>query len=411
MCEMKYSNTFSIGFFIKAGTAFEKNYNNGISHLIEHMLFKGTENRTTFDIARIIDNIGGELNAYTSKECTGIYSKVLSKDYEIPIEIISDMLMDSLYDERDIKKERSVIKEEIKSYEDSPEDINYDLLSEIMYTGTKLTHPILGTIKSVNKITRKEILEYIDEFYTNENIIISIAGDFNQEDVIKKLNSTIGKHENCTNGEVEVYEPITNQTGYKYKRKEFEQTHIDLAFWGPNANDELNYAAHVFNNILAGTMSSRLFQKVREEKGLVYSIYSQISSYENAGNTTVGFSLSHNNLFKATEVVIEELLKIKEKGITMEEFENSKKHLIGNIVLNTETSDAYMNMMAKELLFKRHVKTIEEIVDEINNVSFEDVMEVIKLFFSNKKAVSSVGKIDKTNIDKIYNLIIEKLEG
>ncbi len=158
MCEMKYSNTVSIGFFIKAGTAYEEKYDNGISHMIEHMLFKGTKNRTAFDIACIIDNIGGEINAYTSKECTGIYSKVLSKDFEIPIEIISDMLMNSLFDEDDIKKEKSVIKEEIKSYEDSPEDINYDLLSEIMYIGTNLTHPILGTFDSVKKLLKKKYL-------------------------------------------------------------------------------------------------------------------------------------------------------------------------------------------------------------------------------------------------------------
>jgi predicted Zn-dependent peptidase len=411
MCEMKYSNTVSIGFFIKAGTAYEEKYDKGISHMIEHMLFKGTKNRTAFDIACIIDNIGGDINAYTSKECTGIYSKVLSKDFEIPIEIISDMLMNSLFDEDDIKKEKSVIKEEIKSYEDSPEDINYDLLSEIMYIGTNLTHPILGTFDSVKKITKEEILKYMKEFYTSENMIISVAGNFDQKDVLKKLNNTIGEYSNYTENDFQIFKPIINQTGFKFKKKEFEQTHIDLAFWGPDSNSDLNYAAHVFNNVLAGTMSSRLFQKVREEKGLVYSIYSQISSYENAGNTTIGFSLSHKNLFKATEVVIDELLKIKEKGITIEEFENSKKHLIGNIVLNTETSDAYMSMMAKELLFKRKVKTVEEIIDEINNVSFEDVSKVIDLFFTNKKSVSSVGKIDKTSINKIYNLIIEKLEG
>lgn len=411
MYKMQYSLSVSIGYFIKAGTVNEDSYNSGISHFIEHMLFKGTANKSAMDIASTIDHLGGDINAYTSKECTGIYAKVLPKDITTPIDIISDMIMNSLFDEADIDKEKSVIKEEIKSYDDTPEEINYDLLSEIVYKGTYLTHPILGTLESVDAITREEIINYIKTFYTNENIAIAVAGDFDEDLVIDKLNETIGNYNNNTNKKISAQSFIENQSGYHYRSKDFEQTHIDLSFWGPDSNSELYYAAHIFNNILAGTMSSRLFQKIREEKGLVYTIYSQINSYEMAGNMTIGYSLGDDQLEHATEVVIDELLKIKNNGITIEEFDNSRKHLIGNVALNTETSDAYMSMMAKELLFNRPVKHIDEIIEEIQNTTYEDILKVIELFFNQKKAISSVGKIEKKDIMKLYNLMINKLEG
>ena len=313
--QMKNSPSVSIGFYIKAGTLYEKEYNNGISHMIEHMLFKGTQKLTAYDIASQIDHTGGDINAYTSKECTGIYAKVLPEDCELPIRIISDMIMNSKLDEKEIEKEKSVIIEEIKSYEDSPEEINYDLLSEIIFKGTDYIHPILGTQESVNRISRNEIIQYMDEFYTPDHMVVSIAGEFDVEKVMNALNETIGQLKTTAERIYISDTIIKNQSGFALKYKEFEQTHFDFAFWGPYTTDPLFYAAHIVNNIIAGTMSSRLFQKIREQQGLVYSIYSQISNYETAGNLTISLSLSEENVDKAVHEVIDELKKLKKESI------------------------------------------------------------------------------------------------
>lgn len=408
--EMDYSPSVSIGYYIKAGTLYEKEYSNGISHMIEHMLFKGTDSMNSFDIARKIDHIGGEINAYTSKECTGIYSKVLPEDIEIPIKVISDMIMNSKFDIQEIEKEKSVIKEEIKSYEDSPDEINYDLLSEVIYKDTDLIYTILGTESSVDAITKEEIMKYIDEFYIPQNIVISIAGKFNPNQVMKLLNDSIGKLTKKDNNHLMDIKTIENKAGFSYKYKNFEQTHIDFAFWGPNVNDPLYYAAHLINNIIAGTMSSRMFQKIREEYGLVYSIYSQISSYEITGNLTISMSLSELNIKKASKEVIKELIHLKNNSITIEEFICSKKQITGNMKLNTESSDAYMNLISKDLLYNRKIKNISEVISEIEAITYEDAKIALERILNSKKAVSAVGKINKSNIIEIYDEIILNLE-
>lgn len=408
--QMKNSPSVSIGFYIKAGTLYEKAYNNGISHMIEHMLFKGTQKHSAYDIASQIDHTGGDINAYTSKECTGIYAKVLPEDCELPIRIISDMLMNSKLDEKEIEKEKSVIIEEIKSYEDSPEEINYDLLSQIIFKDTDYIHPILGTQESVNRINRDEIIKYMDEFYTPEHMVVSIAGEFDVEKVMNALNETIGQLKTDANRMIISDAIIENQSGFALKYKEFEQTHFDFAFWGPYTTDPLFYAAHIVNNIIAGTMSSRLFQKIREQQGLVYSIYSQISNYETAGNLTISLSLSEENLEKAVHEVVDELKKLKKESITYEEFEQSKKHLIGNMILNTETSDAYMSMLAKDKLFNRELKSVAQIIDEIKETTYDEAKEALNKILSSEKAISAIGKVEKNIIIDLYEFLKLSME-
>ncbi len=403
--QMKNSPSVSIGFYIKAGTLYEKDYNNGISHMIEHMLFKGTQNLSAYDIASQIDHTGGDINAYTSKECTGIYAKVLPEDCELPIRIISDMIMNSKLDQKEIEKEKSVIIEEIKSYEDTPEEINYDLLSEIIFKDTDFIHPILGTKESVNRITRSEIVKYMNEYYSPDHMVVSIAGKFDVETVMKVLNETIGQLKSNTKAMDISNKIIKNQSGFAMKYKEFEQTHFDFAFWGPYTTDPLFYAAHIVNNIIAGTMSSRLFQKIREQQGLVYSIYSQISNYETAGNLTISLSLGEDNVVKAVHEVIDELKKLKDESITYEEFEQSKKHLIGNMILNTETSDAYMSMLAKDKLFNRELKSVEQIIEEIKQTTYDEAKEALNKILSSEKAISAIGKVEKNIIMELYEFL------
>jgi predicted Zn-dependent peptidase len=410
MHQMMHAHSVSIGLYVAAGTVHEDKFSKGISHVIEHMLFKGTESMTAARIAQEIDSLGGEINAYTSKECTGIYAKVLPEDIAIPIEIISDMVLHSLFDSAELEKEKSVIIEEIKSYEDTPDELNYDLLSEVIYRGTSLVNPILGDEDSVKAVTRQEIMTYMENHYTADRMVISVAGRFDSETVGKLLESAFGTIKPVSTKKV--YPPISTeiQTGYSFRHKEFEQTHIDFAFWGPPAEDTMYYAAHIANNIIAGAMSSRLFQRLREDLGLVYTIYSQISSYEHTGNMTVGMSVSEENINQAVQTVLEELKLLRTEGITEEEFLQSRKHLMGSVQISTETSDQYMSLMAKDLLFGRELEEVEDIVNKIRRTTYSDTQSTLKLIFEKEKAVSAVGKISKSIIMDIYAKMIKILE-
>jgi len=403
--EMEYVSSVSIGFFIKTGTVNEVNYSNGISHMIEHMLFRGTSNRSSFDIVNSIDNIGAELNAYTSKECTGIHTHVLSDDVVLPIKIISDMIMNSSFNSNEIEKEKDIIIEEIRSYEDDSEELSYDLICKLIYKDTPIEWPILGTIESVNSITREEIIKYFNEFYTKDNIIISIAGKFCTNEIVDLLNNTIGKFENNNKNDVSLKSIDMLQTGYNFKYKDIEQIQLDFAFWGPNETHELLYATYIIDNILAGSMSSRLFQRLREDLGLVYSIYSQVNTYKLIGDLMISISVNPENIYKVSNIITDELEKIKMEGISENEFINSKKHLIGNIILNSESTNSYMSIFAKELILGNKIKTVDDIVKCIENTTLNDINKVIKMIFKSNIAVSAVGKTEKNTIMGIYNNI------
>lgn len=403
--EMEYVSSVSIGFFVKIGTVNEINYNNGISHMIEHMLFRGTSKRSSFDIVNSIDNIGSEINAYTSKECTGIHTHVLSDDVVLPIEIISDMIMNSLFKSSEIEKEKDIIVEEIRSYEDDSEELSYDLICKLIYKNTPLAWPILGTIESVNLISREEIIKYYNEFYTKDNIIISIAGKFCTNEIVNLLNNTIGKFENENNNNLSFESKDILKAGFNFKYKNIEQIQLDFAFWGPSETHELLYATYIIDNILAGSMSSRLFQKLREDLGLVYSIYSQVNTYKSIGDLMISISVNPENIRKVANIIINELEKIKTEGISEKEFINSKKYLIGNIILNSESTNSYMSIFAKELILANKIKTIDDIVKCIKNTTLDDINKVIKIIFKSNIAVSAVGKTDKNTIMEIYNNI------
>lgn len=411
MQAMPASPSVTIGYYVLAGTVDEADYPKGISHMIEHMLFKGTKNRTAQQLAREIDLLGGEINAYTSKECTGIYAKVLPEDLQIPIAIIGDMLMNGLYDPEELEKEKMVISEEIHSYEDTPEEFNYDLLSEVMYRETPLVFPILGNESSMKSITREDILSYMDRYYTADRMAIAIAGTFDVTRVLEGLNATVGKIVRKSDQPGRAQGAFSLKAGTAHRQRSFEQTHLDFAFWGPSANDPLYYAMHLVNLVIGGTMSSRLFQSVREELGLVYSIYSGLSSYERTGNMTISLSLSEKNVRKATDAVVRELVRLREEGISAEEFAGAKHHLKGSLVLSTETSDAYMGLMAKDLLFGRSVRDIGQVISEIESITPEQVDQALSRIFEEEKALSAVGKIDKKTIMELYGIMINNLEG
>lgn len=403
--KIPFVRSLSIGVWIKTGSRNEEIDNSGISHFIEHMMFKGTEKRSAKDIAESIDNIGGQLNAFTGKECTCYYTKTLDSHLELSVDVLSDMLFNSRFDNKDIDIERKVISEEIDMYEDSPEELVHDVLSEVVWDGNSLGYPILGDVKSLNKIDRKAILQYIEKNYTPQNIVISVAGNFNEDELYDIINRYFGTMK-PNNNFLSSYKNTEFKIGSKTKEKDTEQVHICIGFEGiEHGNDEL-YSLLAVNNIFGGGMSSRLFQKIREEKGLVYSIFSYPSSYKNAGLFTIYAGMNPEQLQTVVNMVRDEISILIKDGISMDELAKSKEQLKGNYILGLESTSSRMNSIGKSELLLGYINTPDEVLEKIDSISMNNVSDVIeKVFDINRMSFSAVGRVKETSLESIFNVI------
>lgn len=360
----------AIGIWIGVGSRHENKENNGISHFLEHMIFKGTQNRTARDIAEAFDSIGGQINAFTAKEYTCLYTKVLDKHAPFALEILADMFFNSTFDEVELEKEKLVVLEEIKMSEDTPDDLVHDLLSKAAFKSHPLGYPILGTSDTLESITSDLLFQYIEEMYTPDKIVISVAGNID-DSFIKIIDHYFGSF-NRKGKMIQENDPIFHADKIT-RRKETEQAHICIGFEGLSLGSKQIYDLIIMSNILGGSMSSRLFQKVREEEGLAYSIYSYHSSYQNTGMLTIYSGTSANRLAHLYETIFSSIEEFKRHGITEKELNNSKEQLKGNLLLSLESTYSYMSRNGKnELLLQKH-RSIDEIIEEINRVSLEDV--------------------------------------
>jgi predicted Zn-dependent peptidase len=401
--KIPYVRSITIGVWIGTGSRNENKINNGISHFIEHMVFKGTEKRTAKEIAESIDNIGGQLNAFTGKECTCYYTKTLDTHFDLALEVLSDMLFNSKFDQKDIDIERKVILEEIGMYEDSPEELVHDILSEVVWNGNSLGYPILGTQDCLKQVNRDTIKEYIDVNYLPSNSVISIAGNFNEEELISAVTKYFGgwKNKNINKSE---YQKVDFISDIKTKEKDIEQVHICAGFEGIEQGNDNLYTLLAINNIFGGGMSSRLFQKIREEKGFVYSIYSYPSSYRDAGLFTIYAGMNPEHLSKVSKLIIEEINELKKHGIKSDELQKSKEQLKGNYILGLESTSSRMNSMGKSELMMEKIYTPEEILQKIDKVNMDSIKEVINQVFNIEKlSFTAVGNIKKDiNIKKLF---------
>lgn len=369
--------SISIGLWIKAGSRNEDESNNGVSHFIEHMLFKGTENRSAKDIAEEIDGIGGQINAFTSKECTCYYAKVLDEHYELVLDVLADMFFKSKLDSLEIDKERSVIIEEISMYEDSPEDLAHDLLSQTIYSGNTLGLPILGTQKTLENIDKKSMKDYMENYYTPDNTVIAIAGNFEEKSLLQAIEKRFANWESQPHRSKQASE-IKLNFEEKVKKKEIEQVHLCLGFQGTSLDSKNLYPLLVFNNILGGSMSSRLFQNIREEKGLAYSIYSYPSIYTDSGFLAIYAGMNPQQYSVVSELISQELSNLREKGLTETEFRKSKEQLKGNYILGLESTSGRMSSMGKSELLLGKIYSPKEVVDRINRIEIKNVLQVIE---------------------------------
>lgn len=390
--EIPYVKSISLGVWINAGSRIEDEEISGVSHFIEHMLFKGTKNRTSKQIASEIDNLGGQINAFTSKECTCYYVKLLDSHIDIGIDILSDMILNSKFNEDDLDKERSVIIEELKMYEDSPEDLAYDLLTENIYKNDPLGMNIIGTEESLKRLNREKLLDYFNEYYVPNNSVIAISGNFNFNEIINKIEEKFkGWKKRSVNIDIKKAE---FKSCFLTKNKDTEQVNLAMSLEAvPLENDEEVYALAVINTVFGGSISSRLFQKIREEKGLVYSIYSSQSLYRKCGELGIFASMSNDHLKEVYESIIEEIKVMKKYYLTDQEIKESKEQLKGSYILGLESTSSRMMSIGRSLLLNNKVESTDDILKSIDNVNGETVKKVIdKIFNLNKLGVCIVGR-------------------
>lgn len=390
--EIPYVKSISLGVWINAGSRIEDEEISGVSHFIEHMLFKGTRNRTSKQIASEIDNLGGQINAFTSKECTCYYVKLLDSHIDIGIDVLSDMILNSKFNEDDLDKERSVIIEELKMYEDSPEDLAYDLLTENIYKHDPLGMNIIGTEESLKRLNREKLLDYFNKYYVPNNSVIAISGNFNFDEIINKIEE---KFKVWKNRDVNVdIKKAEFKSCFLTKNKDIEQVNLAMSLEAvPIESDKEVYALAVINTVFGGSISSRLFQKIREEKGLVYSIYSSQSLYRKCGELGIFASMSNEHLKEVYESIIEEIKIMKKYYLTDQEIKESKEQLKGSYILGLESTSSRMMSIGRALLLNNKVESTDDILKSIDSVDRETVKIVIdKIFNLDKLGVCIVGR-------------------
>ncbi len=396
--EMPGYRSVSMAVWVKAGSVYERGAESGISHFIEHMVFKGTKSRTAGDIAAEMDAVGGSINAYTAKECTCFYAKVLGESIDLAADMLSDIACDPKLDNDDIEREKGVVCEEILMLEDDPEDLAHETLGAVIYQTSPLAEPILGTQDTVRAFTRNDILSYMDKRYVPENIVVSCAGNFRMDELRSVLSGRFqraGGGDSCPT----IGNRLIDKRQFRAVEKDIEQVHICLGFPGFAGDTEEQFALLVLNNALGGSMSSRLFQKIREEKGLAYSVYSYPTSYSNTGYFTLYAGTGEKQAARVTQLMLEEIAEVRKNGITKEEFARSRQQLKGNYMLGLESTASRSSSLGRGELRGR-VYTDEELISRIENVTMESVEAIIpRVLDTGRMAGAFVGRINKNQTE------------
>lgn len=400
---MPYSKSIAFGIFVKNGSRNEPEDLSGVSHFIEHMLFKGTGKRSQKNIAEDMDAIGGEINAYTAKEYTCYYMRVLDENIDSAMELLCNMFFNSVFDEKEMEREKNIIYEEIGMYEDQPDDVVVDRLHSEIWKNSSLGKPILGTRESVGNIDRNRLVKYFNENYRTENTVISFAGNIDRERTEYYANKYFGNRKNEKIYQYDtkaVYEPVFLNT-----KKNIEQVHLCMNFEGLNIYDENRYTMALLNLAAGGGMSSRLFQSIREELGLVYSIYSYTSSYRDTGVFEICAELNPANTETVIKNILYNLEKMKNDAISEEKLDKLKIQLKSNIILGQEGTGGTMSAMGRSIVLKNEYTDPETVLRKIEMVKAGDIKKLAdKIFNINSFSISLAGNTKNTDIESIIKI-------
>lgn len=396
--------SISAGLWVKSGSRDELIDQYGYAHFTEHMLFKGTKKYNAGDIARIVDRVGGQHNASTSREYTCYYINAISDFLETSIEMLSDTYYNSVFEKTEIDREKEVIVEEISMYEDTPDEYIHDKFMEHMLEDHPLSHSILGTVQGIEGLTRNDIVNFHGDHYRDDNAIFVIAGNFSVDEAKRIVDKYFPDSPFSSESPVKkdiVYAP-PRRVMLKHMERDLEQVHFCLGLDGLKRTDEDRWPLFSISTILGGSMSSRLFQKIREEMGICYSVYSFHSSYSDSGVFGIYCAASPAKFTRAVNAILDECRKLLKDGALEEEIEDSKTFMKGNLALSLESVEIRMGQLAKnELTYGRHYG-FNDIMSKINNISLDDFNRVCKRIFNDREmSVISVGNIKEKEIEKL----------
>jgi len=391
------SRSVSIGVWVKAGSRHEPQEISGISHFIEHMFFKGTEKRTAKDIAIEMDSLGGEMNAFTSQETTTYYAKVVDEHLPVAIDILSDILLGSKFDPVEMEKERKVILEEIKGVEDTPDDYIHEFFTSTVWPDNPLGRPILGTKETIKALKHENIISYIDQFYSPKEIVISVAGNFEHERLIELLDASFGMLSRTGLPKKEVTPSFTHAV--MVKKKQLEQVQVCIGCKGLNYMHDDRYVISALNTVLGNSMSSRLFQEVREQNALAYSIYSYVTSYRDTGLLTVSAGADPTNALEVVRLVIREFKNIKDEGITPAEEIRVKNQIKGNLILSFESSNSHMSRLARQEIYFGKYISIDDIIKGVEKVTTDQVRRLAQQLFTRENlSLAILGPLNRSDV-------------
>ncbi len=398
-----YYSTVSIGVWWKAGSRYENDSTSGISHFIEHMIFKGTERRSAYDIAREIDAIGGTINAFTGREYTCLYARVLRKDMNVALDILSDMYLNSRFESGDVEKERYVITQEIKMIEDNPEELIYDMFNASYFKGHSLGMPILGSEKTVEGLTEGQLRNYFKSHYGPDKAIITIAGRVDHEDCVRRIESYFKGFVRSTQEGGELVLPVPVK-GIDFFEKDLEHVYLCIGTDGVSQVDRRRYVLYIMNAVMGGSMSSHLFQEIREKRGLVYNIYSYVNCYHDAGTFGIATSTSRESIAEVLALIKEEIRRIRDEGVTDSELSFSKEHIKGNLFISLEGSETRMGRLAKNEIYFGGYIALKETLREIDSIRKEDVTDIARQMFRRSEDISLtvLGNVDRVKVESIW---------
>jgi predicted Zn-dependent peptidase len=391
---MPHVRSVSVGIWIGSGSRRETPPENGISHFIEHMVFKGTTNRTAEEIARSVDSIGGGLDAFTSKELVSFNTKVLDEHLEIAFDVLADLVLNPLFREDDIEKEKGVILEELKMEVDNPEYLIHEIFSSAFWKGHPLGKPILGTKDTVRAFHREMLQDYYRRIYAPSNILITAAGNLKHEEMVKLAADRFSGL--SANGGVGAdHAPVPHAPLQFRNKNSLEQVHVYMGVPAYPLPHEARFVCYVLNTVLGGGMSSRLFQNIREKQGLAYSVYSELSMYRDAGCLAICAGTSRESAQKVVHSVMRELREMTDQPVSDEELRRAKDHLKGSFMLGLESTSSRMGNLARQELYFGRFFTLDEMIESIEAVTAEQVQSIAQEFFDPKNiALAMLGRLD-----------------
>jgi predicted Zn-dependent peptidase len=397
---MRHIRSVSIGIWVRTGSRHEEAEANGISHFLEHMVFKGTRNRTAEQIARQVDSIGGNMDAFTAKECICFNVKVLDQHMPIAMDVLSDLVLNPNLDVNDLTRERGVILEEIKMDEDNPDYLVHEIFTQNFWKGHPLGKPILGTKETVRAFNQELLQSYYHKHIHPENIIIAAAGNLDSKRFVELVNERFQNFKPGKNG-LHDTPPEVRARIIMRNKKALEQVQICLGVPAHPISHERRYSAYVLNTLLGGGMSSRLFQNVRERQGLVYAIFSELNPYRDTGCLSVYAGTSRQSAPKVVESVVSEFRNLKENGVPEDELGRAKDQLKGSLMLSLESSTSRMSNLARQEMYFDRFFGLDEIIERIEAVTAPDLQKLAQDYFQpDRIAVTVLGNIDKLKISR-----------